>query len=112
MVELTRDGEIFVLTMRGGENRIDGDLLAALHGALDEVEASEGPAALHEALVTGRRYAGPAAAERGLVNEACAEGELLPRAVALARELAGKDRATMAAIKRGIHGEALAALTR
>jgi enoyl-CoA hydratase/carnithine racemase len=58
-------------------------------------------------LVTGRRFGGPEAVGRGIAGEALAEEEVLPRAVAIARELAGKDRATMAALKRGLHRRAL-----
>ncbi|HKJ24720.1 MAG TPA: enoyl-CoA hydratase/isomerase family protein [Myxococcota bacterium] len=46
MIELTRDGDVHVLHMRAGENRFDRGFLDALDAALDEVEASEGPAAL------------------------------------------------------------------
>lgn len=45
-IDLTRDGDVFVLHMRSGENRFNPDFLAAFGEALDEVEASEGPAAL------------------------------------------------------------------
>lgn len=45
-VELTRQGPVFVLAMRDGENRFNRPFLAALNGALDEVERSDGPAAL------------------------------------------------------------------
>jgi enoyl-CoA hydratase/carnithine racemase len=61
----------------------------------------------HEAIVTGRRYGGAAAVERGIVEEAVAEEEVLPRAVAIAQELAGKDPATLAALKRGLYEDAL-----
>ena len=64
----------------------------------------------HEAIVTGRRYGGPEAVAAGMVREAVAEHEVLPRAIALARELAGKDRKAMAALKRGMYGDALAQL--
>lgn len=220
MIELERDAEVFVLRLCAGENRIHPDFLKALGAALDEVEASEGPAALvttgagrfysngldvaglaelgaeavrafladldrafarvltlpvasvaainghafaaggmlalahdfrvmradrgffclpevdmamgqplepgmyavigtvlsrpvfHEALVSGRRYGGLDAAARGIVNEAVAEEEVLPRALAIARELAGKDRETLRQLKRGLYADALAVLER
>ncbi len=65
---------------------------------------------VHEALVTGRRYGGLEAATAGFVNSAVSEGELLPRAVDLARGLAAKDRATLGAIKRGLYAAALVVL--
>jgi len=50
VIELTRDGDAFVLAMRNGENRYNRESVDAIHAALDEVEASTGPAAL---VVTG-----------------------------------------------------------
>jgi enoyl-CoA hydratase/carnithine racemase len=218
MIELDRDGDVFVLRMHAGENRFAPDFLAALHGALDTVEGSSGPAALvsvgdgrfysngldleglaaagpgvglevvaqlerafarllafpmatvaavnghafaggamlalahdfrvmradrgflclpevdlatgqplsdgmyallearlprsllSEMLVTGHRYGGEEAAGRGLVAESAPEAEVLSRAVEWAQTLAGKHRATMAAIKRGLHRGALGVL--
>jgi enoyl-CoA hydratase/carnithine racemase len=46
LIELERYGDVHVLHMRGGENRINPDFLAAMNDALDRVEASEGAAAL------------------------------------------------------------------
>jgi enoyl-CoA hydratase/carnithine racemase len=46
MVDLTREGEVFVLRMHDGENRFRDDSVAAWNAALDEVERAEGPKAL------------------------------------------------------------------
>jgi len=46
LVDLHREGGVFVLTMQAGENRFNRPFLEALHAALDEVERSSGPAAL------------------------------------------------------------------
>src|SRR5262245_38542578 len=46
MIDLRREGSVFVLTLQGGENRFNRPFLEALHRALDTVEASSGPAAL------------------------------------------------------------------
>ena len=46
MIDLTREGEVFVLTMNAGENRWNTTFTRAFAEALDEVEASAGPAAL------------------------------------------------------------------
>ena len=51
MLDLTRDGNVFILTMQSGENRFNRPFLDALSAALDEVERSSGPAAL---VTTGR----------------------------------------------------------
>jgi enoyl-CoA hydratase/carnithine racemase len=63
--------------------------------------------AAHEAIVTGRRFGAADALARGLVDEVAEEAAVLPRAIALAAELAAKDPATLAGLKRGLHGEAL-----
>ena len=46
MFELTREGQVFVLTMKNGENMFTIPFLEALNHALDTVEESTGPAAL------------------------------------------------------------------
>lgn len=46
MIDLKKDGEVFTLTMDDGENRWNTTFVRAFAKALDEVEASEGPAAL------------------------------------------------------------------
>ncbi|MEE9608678.1 MAG: enoyl-CoA hydratase/isomerase family protein [Myxococcota bacterium] len=220
MIDLERDGDVFVLRMTGGENRLGEALLDRLHQVLDTVEKSEGDAALvttgegkfysngldlaglsgvgadeveavlgklhelfarllafpvatvaainghafaagamlalaqdfrimrtgrgfvclpeidlatgqpltpgmyalldarlsraafHEALVSGRRYPAEQALTRGLVDEALPQERVLPRALERARELAGKDRATLVALKRGLFASALEALGR
>jgi Delta3-Delta2-enoyl-CoA isomerase len=46
LIELDRDGSVFVLRMLSGENRFNLDWLDAVNVALDRVEATEGPIAL------------------------------------------------------------------
>ncbi len=46
MIDLNREGEVFVLTMNDGENRWNTTFVREFSAALDEVEASTGPAAL------------------------------------------------------------------
>jgi enoyl-CoA hydratase/carnithine racemase len=46
MIELSRDGEVFVLRWKAGENRFRDAAIAAWNRALDEVERAEGPKAL------------------------------------------------------------------
>ena len=46
MIELSREGEVFILTMNDGENRWNTTFVRQFNAALDEVEASTGPAAL------------------------------------------------------------------
>ena len=45
-LDLTRDGDVYVLHMKNGENRFNPAFIAAMNAALDEVEASTGAAAL------------------------------------------------------------------
>ncbi len=46
MIELDRDGSVFVLRMNGGENRFSLEWLDAVNVALDQVQAADGPVAL------------------------------------------------------------------
>jgi len=46
MIKLERDGDVFVLRMQDGENKLNRPFLAELNSTLDEVERFEGPAAL------------------------------------------------------------------
>ena len=46
MIELDRDGSVFVLRMRGGENRFSLEWLDEVNAALDQVQSIEGPVAL------------------------------------------------------------------
>jgi Delta3-Delta2-enoyl-CoA isomerase len=46
VIELDKDGTVFVLRMRSGENRFNLDWLDAVNDALDRVEATEGACAL------------------------------------------------------------------
>jgi len=46
VIELEQRGAVWLLTMRNGENRFNLESIAALHAALDRVEAVEGPIAL------------------------------------------------------------------
>lgn len=46
MIDLDQQESVFTLTMQAGENRWNTSFVRAFNQALDEVEASEGPAAL------------------------------------------------------------------
>jgi len=46
VIELDQDGTVFVLRMRGGENRFNPEWLDGVNEALDRVEANEGACAL------------------------------------------------------------------
>ncbi|MEV5825456.1 enoyl-CoA hydratase-related protein [Spirillospora sp. NPDC052242] len=46
MIDLQRDGDVFVLRLDAGENRFGPDFLDAVEGALDTVAKEDGPRAL------------------------------------------------------------------
>ena len=46
MFDLSRDGDVYTLTMNAGENRWNTSFVHAFGKVLDEVETSEGPATL------------------------------------------------------------------
>ncbi len=46
IVDLRKEGDVFILTMQSGENRFNPGFIRAMNDALDAVEKSNGPAAL------------------------------------------------------------------
>jgi enoyl-CoA hydratase/carnithine racemase len=68
------------------------------------------PQVAHRAMVTGHRYNASEALASAIVDDTAPEDEVLPRALALAQSLAGKDRSTLRAIKRNAAGRTLALL--
>ncbi|UDY35225.1 enoyl-CoA hydratase/isomerase family protein [Dermatobacter hominis] len=64
----------------------------------------------HHAMTTGRRYGGPDAVAAGIADEVAPLDEVLPRAIEIAAGLAGKDPATLRAIKHRLHADAIDAL--
>lgn len=69
------------------------------------------PAAATASMTTGRRFGGHDALTHGLVDEVADLDALLDAASAKVRDLAGKDRGTLSAIKETMHGPAVTALT-
>jgi enoyl-CoA hydratase/carnithine racemase len=65
---------------------------------------------LRDTVLTGVRLGGQAAQHQGIMDDAVAEDEVLPRAIARAAALADKDAATMGALKRGLYADALRTL--
>jgi Delta3-Delta2-enoyl-CoA isomerase len=74
------------------------------------LKARLAPVVAHEAMLTARRYRAPEAFAAGIVEAAVPEEQVLDTAVARVTALAGKPRATVAAIKRGLYADAVAAL--
>ena len=87
------------------------DMRAPLHpGMTALIQARLTAPTAHEMIVTGRRYGGSDAAACGIVDHAVTETEVVPRAVAIAAELAGKAHPMMGQLKRGLYSAVLDAL--
>jgi len=56
MIEVTRNGDVFTLTMTAGENRWNTTFVRAFAAALEEVAASTGAAALVTASASGKFF--------------------------------------------------------
>ena len=87
------------------------DMHAPLHPGMLKLLAARIPAAaLHELITTGKRYGGAEAQARGIMDEAVAEAELLPRAIHIAAGLAAKSHPVLGTLKRSLYPEVLKAL--
>jgi len=64
----------------------------------------------HEAMVTGKRYPAEEARARQIVDVVADEASVLAEAIAIAKTHSGKQRATLAAIKRGAYPQMVAAV--
>jgi enoyl-CoA hydratase/carnithine racemase len=74
------------------------------------IQSRLSPVAFRDMILTGARIGGSEAKEKGIVDEAVSPDQVLPRAVARATALAGKDRRIYENLKRGMYAEALALL--
>lgn len=82
------------------------DLGLPLTAPMKEVVTARLPApAAADAMMTGRRYDADEALRRGIVDHVAPEAEVLDLAVALAAEIAAKDRGVIAEHKRMLFGE-------
>jgi enoyl-CoA hydratase/carnithine racemase len=84
--------------------------IAFSQGTSDLARARLAPQVAHEALTSGRRYTGQEALEAGAVDELAPADEVVPRAIAKARSLSGKDPSTYGAIKANLYRETIASL--
>lgn len=75
------------------------------------IQARLTPQVAHEVMTTARRFGGTEAAEAGIVDRAVPEAEVLSAAIERAASLAGKDAATLGAIKQGMYARVVAALS-
>jgi enoyl-CoA hydratase/carnithine racemase len=84
--------------------------IAFTPGMTELVKARLAPQVAHEALTSGRRYTGQEAHTAGIVDELAEANEVVPRAIAKAKRLAGKDPTTYGAIKANLYRDALESL--
>jgi Delta3-Delta2-enoyl-CoA isomerase len=75
------------------------------------IQAKVTPAAAVASMTTGHRFDAPTALAHALVDEIAEPDALLAAAAARVRDLAGKNRATLTAIKNTMFGPAAEALT-
>ncbi|MBF6195849.1 enoyl-CoA hydratase-related protein [Nocardia implantans] len=75
------------------------------------IQAKLTPKSAVASMTTGRRFGGPDAEAYDIVDATAAEGAVTDSAVALLTPLAGKDPATLGAIKNTMYATAVAALT-
>ena len=77
----------------------------------DVIQCKLSKATAHESMVTGRRYTAEQALKAGIVHEIAAEADVLPQAIAIAKSHAGKDPATLGAIKKTRYAKVLESLS-
>jgi Delta3-Delta2-enoyl-CoA isomerase len=82
MIDLHRDGPVFVLAMNAGENRFEPGFLAAFESALDEVERAPAPAALVTS-GAGKFYSNGLDVAWMMANGPTAAGEMIQRTLAV-----------------------------
>ncbi|NKZ12993.1 enoyl-CoA hydratase/isomerase family protein [Mycolicibacterium septicum DSM 44393] len=75
------------------------------------IQAKLTPQAAVASMTTGRRFGGVDAKAYGLVDATAPEGSVTTAATDLLRPLGGKDSGTLGAIKQGMFGPAVVALT-
>jgi enoyl-CoA hydratase/carnithine racemase len=87
------------------------DMRAPLHPGMTAIIKARltGPVA-HEVIVTGTRYGGELAQDRGIVDHAVSSDEVLPRAVEIAAERAGKAHPVMSRLKAELYPQVIEAL--
>ena len=89
------------------------DMHAPLHpGMLAILKARIPNLGVHEVLVTGTRYGGELAAERGIMDRALPEAELLPAAMEQAAALTSKAHPILSRMRADLYPQVLAALSR
>jgi enoyl-CoA hydratase/carnithine racemase len=87
------------------------DMRAPLHPGMTAIIQARLPIqSAHEVIVTGTRYGSELALERGIVDEAVPEAELLDRAVERAAPLAAKADPVMSRLKQEMYPQVIEAL--
>jgi len=87
------------------------DLGAPLHPGMTALIKARLPhQTAHELIVTGSRYSGESAEEKGIVDHAVPEADVLSKAIEIAEGLASKANPIMQQLKTGIYSQTLEAL--
>ena len=87
------------------------DMKAPLHPGMTAIIQARLPRqTAHELIVTGTRYTADRALERRIVDHAEDEDRVVPRAIEIAAELAGKADPAMGLLKKGMYPSTLEAL--
>jgi hypothetical protein len=82
MIDLHRDGPVFVLAMNASENRFEPEFLAAFESALDEVERAPAPAALVTS-GAGKFYSNGLDVAWMMANGPAVAGDMIQRTLAV-----------------------------
>lgn len=85
-------------------------LIPLVHGMTALIKERITGTVLRDAVLTGKRFGAEEAVAAGFVDVAAPDESVLPGAMEIAVATGGKDRNTMAALKRGLYREALAML--
>jgi len=97
MIDLSREGEVYVLRLQNGENRFGPELIEGWNDALDEVEKADGP----KALVTtgsGKFYSNGLDLDYMMTEEAGGAGVYLSKVLAIMERVLFFPAFTVAAI--------------
>jgi enoyl-CoA hydratase/carnithine racemase len=89
------------------------DMRVPLHPGMTALLQARLPVrTVHRVIATGKRYGGEEAVAAGIVDRAVAEDEVVPTAMAIAAELAGKADPALTTLKRGMYPQVLEALAK
>jgi enoyl-CoA hydratase/carnithine racemase len=98
MIDLKREGDVFILHLNSGENRFNEDSVAEINRALDEAEAAEGNAAL-VSVGEGKYYSNGLDLDYMMALEGAATAEFIGSVLELLARVLEFPMATVAAMQ-------------